>query len=43
MVSPRKNARSVITTKHVSDAARLDTSPETAKKNKSNKRPSRSG
>jgi len=43
MVSLRKNARSVMTTKHVSDVAKLDTLPETARKNKSSRRPSRSG
>ena len=43
MVSLRKNARSVMTTKHVSDVAKLDTLLETARKNKSSRRPSRSG
>jgi len=43
MVSLRKNARSVITTKHASNVAKLDTLLETARKNKSSRLPSRSG
>jgi hypothetical protein len=43
MVSLRKNARSVMTTKHVSDVAKLDTLLETARKNKSSRRPLRLG
>jgi hypothetical protein len=43
MVSLRKNARSAITTKHVSDVAKLDTLLETARKNKLSRRLSRLG